>query len=190
VRTRIVTPPATEPVTLAEAKSHLRVDISEDDAYINSLITVAREFVETATKRALITQTVDYIFDGWPEFPVTLPRPPLQSVASITYIDHAGATQTLDPSLYFVDTAGPGRVGLSPGLVLPIASDRIGSVTIRAVNGYGAAAAVPARAKAAMLLLVGNLYENREPTISGTIVAKVQFTLESLLGSLDWGYVA
>lgn len=84
--------PAEEPITLEEAKSHLRVDIEDDDNLILNLITAARQKAESILKRALITQTWIYYPDDFPDKDyIELPMPPLQSVSSVTYTDYNGA---------------------------------------------------------------------------------------------------
>jgi uncharacterized phiE125 gp8 family phage protein len=142
--------PATEPVTLDEAKKHLRVDVPDEDALIDDLIRGAREYAETFTHRSFLTQTWD---DKREAFPcdgeaIWLPQPPLLSVTSVTYVDTAGVTQTWSPTLYTVDApVGPkARAGcLVPnyGEIYPSTRDVVNAVTIRFVAGYGAASAVP-----------------------------------------------
>ncbi len=63
----LFTAPATEPVTTAEAKTHLRVDTSDDDTLIGTLITVARRRVENDSRHQLVTATWDYTLDRFPE---------------------------------------------------------------------------------------------------------------------------
>lgn len=172
---REITPPAVEPVLLADAKLHLRVDHSAEDDLITSLITAAREAAEHITGRALITQTLELTIDSFPTGEIRLPRPRLASVTSITYDDAAGAAQVLDPAAYVVNA------GSEPGRVLPAASaewpetyDAPNAVRIRYVAGYGAnGAAVPASIKAWMMLKIAALYKHREMFITGTITAEL-----------------
>src|SRR5690554_6904374 len=120
-----VTQPAEEPVTLVEAKTHLRVDATDEDALISSLIASAREHVEAFQLRALVTQTWRLSLDRFPRGRVIrLPRPPLQSVTSITYTDPGGAQQTLSNTLYDVDTdSEPGRIVLKDDADWPDTAD-------------------------------------------------------------------
>jgi len=178
---RLITPPAAEPVTLTEAKAHLRVDHSEDDALISSLISASRVYCEQFTARAFITQTWEYVVDAFPTNEIMLPMPPLQSVVSIKYDDGAGVEQTLDITEYEVDTVS------QPGWVVPVTTgwpavwDSINSVRIRFVAGYDPgtdspidlAANVPHSLKAAILLHVGQLYAQREDIVVGTTVTRV-----------------
>ena len=109
----VVAPPAVEPVTLAEAKLHCRVDVDADDALIESLITVARQHCETFTGRAFVTQTIQYDLQRWPRRrAIYLPRPPLQSITSVTWWDEEGNDTVLTAGTdYLVDTAPePGTV--------------------------------------------------------------------------------
>ena len=186
----LVTGPAVEPLTLSECKQFLRVDHASDDTLISAMQVSAREWVETYTRRALCTQTVDLKYAGWPVQygPLVVPYAPLQSVTSITYIDQDEATQTLAASQYVVRAqagprAGRGTIEIADGVTLPTLStqpDR--PVTVRAVVGYGSAPQVPDGIKSAIYLLLGDLYEQRQETITGTIVQSTRFTVERLLG--------
>lgn len=180
----LVTAPAAEPVSVQDAKAQCRVDTSDEDALFATLVIAAREYVETATHRALITQTWDWTLDGFPDWTLVLPLPPVASVTSITYVDTAGVTQTWAASLYRTDLpAGPYA---SPARVTPAYSESYPStravtnaVTVRFVAGYGTAASVPASLKAAIKLLVAHWYARREPLTNGT-VAPVPWTIEAL----------
>lgn len=182
---RVSVAPAVEPVTVAEAKAHLRVTHNLDDTYIESLITAARQHVENATHRALITQTCVMTLDAFPVAPaaIELYRPRLIAVSSIAYIDSAGATKTWSSSDYVVDTqAEPGRVFPAYGEVYPTTQDRRAAVTITYTAGYGAAAtAVPAAIKQAMFLLLRHWYDNRSAVALGTISTPVDHAVDALL---------
>jgi len=165
----LVTAPTVEPVSLAEAKSHLRVDITDDNAYITSLITVVRMQVEEWLRRALITQTWRLTLDTWPAADhFLLPWPALQSVAGVAYIDDDGDSNTFSASKYIVDTdSEPGRVALNRGETWPGDTlQAINGVQVTYVAGYGDAASdVPEAIQQAILLQIGDLYENREATL-------------------------
>ena len=162
----VVTPPTGEPVSLPEAMAHLRVDPPAvgphpEEALIGALITAARQHVEETTGRALLTQTREARWDAWADV-LTLPIAPVQSVTSVTYVDLAGATQTLAGADYRIDTASVlARVTPAYGTTWPTAQQVTGAIAVRFVAGYGAASAVPAALKVAMLLLISHLYENR-----------------------------
>tara|TARA_Y100001963_G_scaffold88510_1_gene122293 strand:- start:1593 stop:2168 length:576 start_codon:yes stop_codon:yes gene_type:complete len=177
--------PGVEPLTTAEAKSHLRVDTSDDDTLIDSLILASRHFVENYTGRQLIQATWVLKRKGFVN-ELYLPRSPLSSVSSIQYVDEDGATQTLAASVYTVDAdSNPGRVVIAYGQDWPNLRDQINNVTITFVAGYGTAVTdVPEPIRQAIRLLVAHYYETREPYIIGTSASPVPFAVESLL----WQY--
>lgn len=182
------TAPTTEPVTTAEAKTHLRVTTSDDDTYIGTLITVARRHVETITGRALINQTWDYFLDNFPPGDkIVIPLPRLSSVTSVKYTDKDNVQTTFAASKYIVDTNNePGQIVLAYGESWPTFTPKpINAVEIRFVAGYGStAASVPEGVKQAMLLLIAHWYENREPVNIGNIVTEIPETINALL----WPY--
>lgn len=179
---KLVTLPATEPVSLLEVKSHLRIDFADDDTLLAGFITAAREYCEMFQNRAFITQTWELTMDAWPCFPFQLPMPPLVSVSSIKYFDTANVETTWDAANYFEDTdSEPGRIGLAHSISLPTTTLRpINGVKIQYVAGYGVATAVPLRAKQAILMLIGHLYENRE-SVSQEDLKEIPFAVSSLL---------
>ena len=183
---KLITAPATEPVTTSEAKSHLRVDTTADDTLIGTLITAARQHVENHLRRALITQTWELVTDAFPVGDVIrLPLPPLVSVTSIKYTDKDGNESTLSSAAYVVDTdSTKGRVVLKSGETWP--SDTLAAangVRVRYVAGYGEASAVPRPIRQAILLLIGTMYENRESVLvaQGVTVAQLPFGVDALL---------
>jgi uncharacterized phiE125 gp8 family phage protein len=176
------TAPSGYPVTLSEAKAHLRVLVTDDDAYISGLIKAATAEVENYTSRALLTQTWDVFLDCF-KTEMEMPKGPLQS-ATITYVDIDGATQTLAASVYTVDANNdPGFIRLAYGQSWPSVRDQVNAITVQIVCGYGNKAAVPMPIKQAMLIHIAHLYEMREVTISGTIIASVPMSYESLLSA-------
>lgn len=158
----LITPPADEPVSLADAKAHLRVEDTGDDALITALIVAARREAEHRTGRALVTQTWKLTLDAFPDGKIELPRPPLASVSSIAYTDADGAPQTVDAGDYqVVIDELIGYVQPAYGKAWPSARQVPGTIAVTFVAGYGAAAAVPQTVKQWMLLQVGAMYENR-----------------------------
>jgi len=190
---RLVTAPSIEPVTLNEAKEHLRVLHDDEDAYIESLIVAARQMVESGESwsldRSLINTTWRVILDEWPCHGIELPRPPLSSVTSITYLDTTNTSQTLSSTLYTVDTHNePGRVVPSYASVWPEVLPHINAIQIVYVAGYGStAASVPQAIRQAILLCVSDLYEQRSNTVTGTIVNSLP-AVRALLNSAKWSY--
>lgn len=165
----LVTAPATEPVTLTEAKAHLRVDGTDDDTLITSLIVAARESCEHETRRAFVTQTWRLTLDAFPSV-IRLPRPALIGVSGITYVDPDGGTQTLATNQYTVITDRlPGEIRPAYDVDWPNIRAVENAVSVTYTAGYGNAAAVPSAIKAAILLTIGDLYANRETSIVGTI---------------------
>jgi uncharacterized phiE125 gp8 family phage protein len=157
---QLITPPALEPVTLDEAKAHLKVDTTDDDALITRLITTARVRAEWHTGRAFVTQSWILWNDCWAER-VEIPLPPLQSVTSVSVCAPGGTVTVLDPSAYTVDAASqPARIAFS--CIAPIALRAINAVAIAFDAGYGDAADnVPAPVREAILEAVAELYVHR-----------------------------
>jgi uncharacterized phiE125 gp8 family phage protein len=162
----LFTGPTDEPLTVQEAKDWARITESEDDDLVQGLIRAARCHVEQLTGRALLTQTWDLYLDCFP-WQIDVPRPPLQSVTSIKYIDTEGVLQTLASSEYTVDAKSePGRIVPAYGKVWPSTRYEPNAVQVRFVAGYGLEALdIDARApelRQAIGVLVGTMYEQRE----------------------------
>jgi uncharacterized phiE125 gp8 family phage protein len=190
------TAPAVEPVTLAEAKAHLRVDVSDDDAYIGTLITAAREWCEQYLDRTLVDTQWVMRFDAFPPdgtHDIELPRPPMVSTGTatavgLTFTYENGTTATYSTASYRVDRAStPGAVKTLYGQTWPphLLDDNAISVTWWA--GYGASgSSVPAAIRSAVLMLVGLFYEKRMAADAGSL-AEVPFGVKSLLDAHRWG---
>ena len=166
--------PATEPVTLADAKAHLRVDGTDEDAYITGLIGVARVAAEERLERTLVSTTWRLTLDGFPDA-VKLTMPPIVSVQSLTYWDATGVQQTLAPADYVLDAVSePGYLVPAPGKAWPSTqSGRINAVTVDYTAGYGATAAdVPPPIRHWILLAIGDLYAQRERSAERPVVAQ------------------
>ena len=161
---QLVTPPALEPVTLADAKAHLKVDTADDDALIGTLITAARARAEWHTGRALIAQSWILWLDAFPDDGVIeVPLPPLKSVDSVTLFDAQNADTAVDTANYAVDTASqPGRIVFGCTYVPPANLRRRNAAAVAFDAGYGSAASdVPADIREAILEIVAGLYVNR-----------------------------
>lgn len=183
---RIITPPQTEPVTLEEAKLHLRVDGVEEDSLILSLIKTAREYCEDFQNRAYLIQTWELLLDAFPTFPVLpikIPKPPLKEIITISYIDKDGDYHTIDNCDYIVDTASePGRIIPAYGKTWPqVILQPIGAVKIRFTTGYDDVTLVPEKIKQAMKLLIGHWYEHREEVNLGVSVSEIPMAAKMLL---------
>ena len=150
---QILQEPAVEPLTLAEAKLHLRVDIPDDDALITALITSVRQYAETITRRAFIQQTWAYVIDSFPGPTLTgvpwgktftLPRHAIeieksrvQQVLAVNYLDMSGTPQVMPAADYTVDyTSEPCRITPVFGQIWPIPLPQIGACNVQFVAGY------------------------------------------------------
>lgn len=161
--------PTSDPVTLGELKAHLRVTSSDETPLLRSLIKAATEWAEDYTWRSLLQQTWVLKLDRFPNYgdPIWLPRPPLSSVTSITYIDTNGNSQTLSSSLYDVDSTTKDLTGIWEAYdqEWPDVRDEINSVTVTYVTGYGTAIDdVPYRIRHAIKLYAAGLWCDRTGT--------------------------
>jgi uncharacterized phiE125 gp8 family phage protein len=165
----LITPPAIEPVSLADAKAHLRVDTGDDDALITRLIAAARETAERATGRAFMAQTWRLWLDCWPnDWAIEIPRPPLIGVSSITVYDALGNATVVDAGSYLVDAASiPGRVVFRNTVLPPVNLRGAQAIAVEFDAGYGADADdVPAGICEGVLAWIAHLYESRGDTVA------------------------
>lgn len=170
--TQLKTVPQSDPLTLDEAKVHLRINLSitDQDDYIDGLIAVATEAAESFTQRRLLTQTWIGYLDAWPGGSFfELPFGCLQSVTSVIYKDRDGVPTIWDSSKYIVDlTSSPGRVVLAYGESWP--SETLypsNPISIEFVCGYANATAVPSRIKHAIKVFITDLFNNPESLVVG-----------------------
>lgn len=184
--------PVVEPVSLSDAKTHLRVDIESDDDHILALVTAAREWCENYTQRTFVHTQWTMTLDTFP-FEIELPRPPVavatgNTATAITYAMETGGTATLATSQYRVDrTAEPGVIrtvyaGTWPSHLL----DR-NSISVTWYGGYGEdGTKVPKVVRSAILMLVAYWYERR---LAADQIATnaVPFGVSSMLDSIKWG---
>lgn len=178
--------PSVEPVTVSEAKLHLRVDISTDDTLIGNFITTAREWVEDYIDRALVTQQLVMKLDSFP-LEIELPRPPMATAGTATAVtvvyteNSSGGTATLSASQYRVDRdSTPGVIRTLYNGAWPSHLLDTNSVTVTWWAGYGLAASVPQRVKSAILMCVHELYEKRGE-------AQMPDAAKRLLDTVSWG---
>jgi uncharacterized phiE125 gp8 family phage protein len=189
---RTITPAGAAPVSLDEAKRHLRVDFGDDDALIASLIDAATLRAQALTQRRFVTQTVEWVRTGWEGGRLRLPVAPVMKdgVDSIAYADlMTGATATLDPSRYVVRTRGP-SVEIIPalGAVWPLVLEAASEPVLVRFTVGAAPADVPANVKAAIQMILAHLYENRQAVVSDGRAAPVELPqgAEALLMSELW----
>lgn len=157
----LVTAPSIEPVSLAEAKLHLKIDHTDEDAFITSLLSMARFRVEEYCHVGLLTQTWALKAESFPN-ELELPYAgTLQSVTHVKYLNPLGVLTTLNSSEYFVST-DEGKIYLTDDFSNPELFEYGWPVTITYVVGATAANLIPERFKHAIKILLTAHYENRE----------------------------
>jgi uncharacterized phiE125 gp8 family phage protein len=188
-----ITVPVVEPVSLAEAKAHCRVDSDDDGPYLMSLVSASREWVEDYLDRTLVKTQWQMRLDQFP-LEIELPRPPMiapsgETPVVLSYtVNQTGQAATLPANAYRVDAdSTPGVLRNLYGGTWPSNLDDPGSVTVTWWAGYGVdGQAVPTRIKHAMLMLTGNWYDRRTAADSVAAV-EVPFGVKALLDSVSWG---
>jgi uncharacterized phiE125 gp8 family phage protein len=180
---RVTTPPTAEPLSLSEARAHLRVDSFDDDGTLAGFILAARQHIESICGLALCTQTFTMTLDDFPiGEPIKLPRAPVQSVAAVRYYNDAGSLLTWSSSEWETDVRSePARLRPRDGFKWPSVADKLGAVEIEFVAGYGGPELVPQPVMHAMRLLVGHFYENREAVNVGNMVTELPLAVDALL---------
>lgn len=176
--------PAVEPVSLAEAKAHLRVDGTAEDPLIQSLVITSRLHIEAALGLALVTQSWLWTLDRWPRTrTVVLPLRPVVSIDQVRVWDAEDAAQAIDPATYLLDGHGkPARLAWRDGVVPAAPLRPINGIEIAFTAGFGAAASdVPAPVRQALLMLVAHWYEHREPIEIGSSATAIPQTVSDLL---------
>ncbi len=156
-----LTPPAKEPVTLAEARAFLRDGLNEDDALISSLITAAREWVERETGLCLISRNVVELFDDWPDgASFSLASSPVREVQMLQVEGAEGAAATIDAAHYLLDNVSrPARLVRREGRHWPRPGIRAGGIRITLTGGFGAEPQdVPQALRQAVLMQMAVLY--------------------------------
>lgn len=168
---RLITAPTLEPVSLADAQEHLRAAVNGTEAsLIIAYLQAAREAVENHTGRALMSQTWELRLPEFPAGAIALPVAPLMSVTSLRYTSAANVDTLMASTAYQIEassgpTAQPAMLWPAVGTTWPgTRLDDRGAVRVTFTAGYANAAAVPAALRAAILLITGELYENREAT--------------------------
>lgn len=187
-----ITQPDSEPITYDQASEHLRVDSTDDQAYIEALIPVAREYVEAITGRVTIQSGWRITAESWTSlfscfyYRARIYRAPLVSVESIKYWDATTETQlTMDPAAYRVVT------GAEPAILQiidapPSLMDRPDAIEIEITAGYEDAEAVPAMMKHAIKMMVAHFYEQRVP-VAFASSAPIPYTLQALMENTKVG---
>jgi uncharacterized phiE125 gp8 family phage protein len=180
---KVYTAATTYPVTLAEAKLHLRVDGTDEDTLINALIAAATQQAENYTWRTLMTTVYEYIADSFSK-QIELDTFPIATIDSIKYYDLNNVQQTLIVSAYESNlNECPVLIRPKENYYWPDTKIRFDAVTVRFTAGYASAAAVPAAIKQAILMIVGHLYANREDVVTGTQVNTMPQSSQYLLNT-------
>ena len=178
--------PTERPVTLPEAKHHLRVDDDAEDDHIDGLNQAATNWVEEYTGRQLVDATWLLVLEAFPiGDKLALPRPPVNAITSITYFDTDNNALVMPVADYKLDNSddyGPHRIYLAEGASWPSeALRRAAAVEILYTAGYGGADTVPDHFKAGIKMVTGSLYENRETEVVGTIASLIKHSVEWVL---------
>lgn len=161
MKTVVITPAATEPVTLEEAKEQLRIEsgFTDDDSYINSLVSAARDRCESYCNQFFTAQGIAYLYDGPVPTVIQLPYPNL-TVTALKYTDTENADQTIDPSDYVVN---------------PLDQTILVQTTVTAVSyRIEATTAAPAAFEGvthAIKIILTDLYDLRTETVVGSSIA-------------------
>lgn len=193
--------PQGRPVTISEAKTHLRVDSTDEDTLIESLIDAATAYIDgpRGIGHALVDQQWDLRLDCFPWGRIVLPLTPVRSVDEITYTDTGGNTQTLASSRYIAS------VDRDPATIEPAFNENWPStrliadaVKVRFTAGYAPGsgsppdygANVPADLKAAVLWLTALMYEHRVAVNVDQKTTPLPFAIENILARYRAGAVA
>lgn len=185
---KLVTPPAEPVVSLAEAKSHLRVFHDDEDAYIEALFSTATGLIDGADGwlgRAIGEQEWQFNLDRFPcsdEYGhagrIYIPLAPLKSVDSVEFTASDGTVTNLSGFRTFgVGSTQPAYIVPAVGNSWPSVVREPESVRIKFTAGY---ATVPPGIKHAILLMIGHWYEHREDVSEGNLV-EVPLASQSLL---------
>ncbi len=168
--------------TTAEAKDFLKVDNTADDTLIDNLIKAATESCQIYTNQYFLNTVVEQYSDNWSEV-YTLYKSPVSEITHIKYYDTNNVEQTFNPDYYILDDVSkPARIGLAVDATLPDLADRINAVHVKYTVGYGTASSdVPDGIKQAVLLTLGNWYENRQTVITGRTATELPLSSQYLL---------
>lgn len=175
--------PAAEPIGVADAKAHLRMDADDEYALIGSLIVTARTLLERTLGMALITQTWSAFSDAWPdEASVVLPLRPVQSINAVRLHRADGGVTALEVDHYPADLMSERARVLLIGAMPAVELRPLNAFEIAFTAGYGDGAEdVPAPLRHALLLLVAHWFERREPIVLDTPAHVVPGTVAALL---------
>ncbi len=197
-RLQLVAADETFPLTLEQVKEHLGITLQDDDTRLMLMLEAATGWAENAVRGgiALRTQTWDLVM---PDFPgaqngrarLFFPKPPLQSVTTVKYLNSSSVLTTLTEDTDYRVEKDYRRVGWivpMPDKFWPTVRDqRDDGVQIRFIAGHSSNTLIPANIKQAMLLTIGHWNENREAVIVGTNAADVPQSATMLINQAEYG---
>jgi uncharacterized phiE125 gp8 family phage protein len=180
---KLITPPATDPISLTTMKQHLREVSTDWNIIIQAYMDAAVSYLDGPTGilgQALITQQWELYYDAFPCDGMQIPLGPLQSVQSVQYIDASGDYVTWPNTNYKVDTVS------NPGWVVPIndwptAQDTVNAVKVAFTCGFGGATSIPSAILVAIMQMVAHWFENRETVSVGNIANEMPLTSMALI---------
>jgi uncharacterized phiE125 gp8 family phage protein len=168
-------------VTLAEAKAQCRVSHTSEDTLIQTYIVAATNFVERQISFSLMTRTYALSLDEFTDA-IELPRGPVSQVTSVQYVNPAGTLTTISPSMYTVDLSSrPQWIVRNSSAVWPNPMDGVNMVTVTYKAGADVLPDTLADLKAAILLLIGHWYVNRETVSIANMAMEIPYAVTSLL---------
>lgn len=179
---QVITPASAYPVSLTEAKSHLKVDTTADDTYITSIIKAATQLSEEYTNRFFIDTVIEQYASSFADLQ-TLFKSKVSAVAYVKYYDSDNSLQTLSATVYNTQlNYEPSQIQLADNQSFPKITSRNDAVLARYTVGYGSSASdVPEIIKQAILLTIGNFYQNRNSVIVGRIATELPLNVKWLL---------
>ncbi|MBZ9719104.1 phage head-tail connector protein [Mesorhizobium sp. AD1-1] len=163
LRPALIEPPASLPVTIDEAKLHLRIDPAPADAVLTALIGAATKHLDGWTGtlgRCIVNQSWRQDFGYWPQSrDLRLPFPNCSSIV-VKYFDATNTEQTVPDTAYEVlEDALGGFVRLGSSFDRPVLyGQRSDAVRVAFISGFGDASAVPDAIKMAIVFMVGDFY--------------------------------
>ena len=177
--------PAQEPVSLLEAKNFMRLDSSQDDVLVSTLITAARIHIETTIGKVLVTESWSYFLDKWPKSKVIyFPLDPIQTIEEIRFHTTDDTFIVLSSDEYSTDFVSNHPRLLFNGTKPAGSSQKLNQLEIRFLAGYGDTPEdVPADLKQALLMLAAHWFEQRDPIAFGGSFAEVPRTIQALLNN-------
>ncbi|MDX2308469.1 MAG: head-tail connector protein [Hyphomicrobium sp.] len=177
--------PSVEPVSLAEAKAHLKVDTADEDALIGSLILTSRLHAEAALGLAFIQQQWRLLLDTWPPGgAVTLPLRPVTSIDAVRVLASDGTPTTLPPSSYALEPGARRQRLIPESANWPLPGRRALGIEIDFTAGFGVtSASVPEDIRHAILLLVAHWYEHRDVIEIGSAATRIPSIVSELLAN-------